>query len=149
MLLFTTLLSIWMDANKRQSAFIYVGGCKSFCMLVILQTIFKRTECKWTDGAINIDEIQIVTIIHSHYLILFFIYFIDAARECAKDMKEWRALVQCNWTSLTRPFFLALCSFGPSSRALVVLTWRGVGCRGINCSKGTISHQGAGVKYMG
>ena len=26
-------------------------------------------------------------------------------------------------------FCLALCSFGPPSHALVVITWRGVGCR--------------------
>ena len=26
-------------------------------------------------------------------------------------------------------FCLALCSFGPPSRALVVITWRGEGCR--------------------
>ena len=26
-------------------------------------------------------------------------------------------------------FFLALCSFRPPSRALVVITWRGEGCR--------------------
>ena len=26
-------------------------------------------------------------------------------------------------------FCLALCSFGPPSRTLVVITWRGVGCR--------------------
>ena len=25
-------------------------------------------------------------------------------------------------------FFLALCSFGPPSSALMVITWRGVGC---------------------
>ena len=31
--------------------------------------------------------------------------------------------------SFTRPFLLALCSFGTPSRALVVITWRGVGYR--------------------
>ena len=31
------------------------------------------------------------------------------------------------WVSLGN-FCLALCSFGPPSRALVVITWRGVGC---------------------
>ena len=54
-------------------------------------------------------------------------------------------------------FCLALCSFGPPSRALVVITWRGVGCGmplhdavGINCEKGaTTEYQGSDVKYMG
>ena len=50
---------------------------------------------------------------------------------------------------------LALCSFGPPSRALVVFTWRGEGCRymmrlGVNCKKSATSeNQGSGVKYMG
>ena len=50
---------------------------------------------------------------------------VEAARQCARDWKEWRALGM----SFTRPICLALCSFGPPSRALVVITWRGVGCR--------------------
>ena len=32
------------------------------------------------------------------------------------------------WDS-RRHFCLALCTFGPLSRALVVITWRGEGCR--------------------
>ena len=35
----------------------------------------------------------------------------------------------CYWMSFTQPFYLALCSFGQPSRALVVITWRGVECR--------------------
>ena len=51
-------------------------------------------------------------------------------------------------------FCLALCSFGPPSRALVVITWRGVGCRYTmrlgKIKKGaTTAYQGADVKYMG
>ena len=53
-------------------------------------------------------------------------------------------------------FPLALCSFGPPSRALVVITWRARGgmplhdAVGINCKKGAITeNQGSGVKYMG
>ena len=34
----------------------------------------------------------------------------------------------CNWMSFKHPFLVALCSFRPPSRALVVITWRGVGC---------------------
>ena len=50
-----------------------------------------------------------------------------AARQCAKDRKEWRARV---YTLLNKLHFcMALYSFGPPSRALVVITWRGVGCR--------------------
>ena len=46
------------------------------------------------------------------------------------------------------------CTFGLSSRALVVITWRGVGCRymmlGIHNKNGaTTENQGADVKYMG
>ena len=120
---------------------------------------------------------------------------VEAACQCTKDRKEWRALVLWNWMSITKPFWpewfdgrsqwgtgtretevmldgwcegglrqqrnagggcatmserseraessctyvtewvssrhfcLALCSFGPPSRALVVITWRGEGCR--------------------
>ena len=56
---------------------------------------------------------------------------------------------------LDRPVLKALCSFGPSSRALVVITWRGGGIPlydavGTNCKKGaTTEYQGADVKYMG
>ena len=53
-------------------------------------------------------------------------------------------------------FCLALCSFGPPSHALVVITWRGEGCMplydavGINWKKGaTTENQGLAVKYMG
>ena len=54
---------------------------------------------------------------------------VEAARQCAKDRKEWRSLVlrYTNWVSLGR-FCLALCSFWPPSHALVVITWRGEGC---------------------
>ena len=46
---------------------------------------------------------------------------VEAARQSAKDRNEWRALVHM--------FCLAQYSFGPPSRALVVITWRGEGCR--------------------
>ena len=60
----------------------------------------------------------------------------------------------CNWKSFTRPFCLALCSFGPPSRARVVITGRGVGCRNMmrlgQTKKGaTNGNKDAGVKYMG
>ena len=56
---------------------------------------------------------------------------VEAARQCAKDRKAWRALVHMYVTErVSRGHFcLALCSFGPPSRALVVITWRGEGCR--------------------
>ena len=56
---------------------------------------------------------------------------VEAVWQCAKDKKEWRALAgeyvsdrvsHCH-------FCLSLCFFGPPSGALVVFTWRGVGCR--------------------
>ena len=47
-------------------------------------------------------------------------------------------------------FCLALCSFGPLSRSLVVITWRGVECGWDKLKKGaTTENQGAYVKYMG
>ena len=56
---------------------------------------------------------------------------VEAARQCAEDRKEWRALVQMQLNEFhVRGYFcLALCSFGPPSRALVVITWGGEGCR--------------------
>ena len=53
-----------------------------------------------------------------------------AARQWAKDRKEWRALVYlCNWMSFTLPFLLGPVFFRTASRVQVVLTWRGEGCR--------------------
>ena len=46
---------------------------------------------------------------------------VEATRQCAKDRKEWRALVHMSLIE-----FNAAISFGPPSRALVVITWRGV-----------------------
>ena len=84
---------------------------------------------------------------------------VEAAQQYAEDRKEWRALVQCRWISFTLLFCLALCSFGPPSRAIVVITRKEVGCLsswqvhdavGRNSKKGTTTeNQGAGVKYMG
>ena len=51
---------------------------------------------------------------------------VEAARETGKSGDP---LYKCNWMSFTRPFLLALCSFGPPSHALVVITSRGEGCR--------------------
>ena len=51
--------------------------------------------------------------------------------------------------------FVGSVFFGPTSRALVVITWRGVGMPlhdavGINCENGaTIENQGSGVTYIG
>ena len=61
---------------------------------------------------------------------------VEAAGPCAKDRKEWRAhSFQCVLKN-TRKEWRAqcvlkntLCSFGPPSHALVVITWRGEGCR--------------------
>ena len=47
---------------------------------------------------------------------------------CA-TMSERSERVESPGTSLRGYFCLALCSFGPQSRALVVITWRGEGCR--------------------
>ena len=54
---------------------------------------------------------------------------VEAARKCEKDRKEWRALVHMELNEFHAPYLLARCSFGPPSRALVVITWRRVGCR--------------------
>ena len=55
---------------------------------------------------------------------------VEAARQCAKDRKECKALVHVKTERVSRGHFcLALCSFGPPSHALVVITWRGEGCR--------------------
>ena len=48
---------------------------------------------------------------------------VEAARQCAKYRKEWRAVVHMELNE----FHTAI--FGPPSRALVVITWRGVRCR--------------------
>ena len=50
----------------------------------------------------------------------------DNTRKIGKSVRPWCI---SNWMSFTWPYCLALCSFGPPSRALVVITWRGVGCR--------------------
>ena len=55
--------------------------------------------------------------------------------------------------SVSRSYFcLALCSFGPLSRALVVITGRGIPLHDafrINCEKGaTTENQDADVKYI-
>ena len=51
--------------------------------------------------------------------------------QCAKDRKDWKALVHYYVTErVSRGHFcMALCSFGPPSRVLVVITWREVGRR--------------------
>ena len=56
---------------------------------------------------------------------------VEAARQGAKDEKEWRALAGTYVTERVSlgQFCLALCFFGPLTRALVVITRRGVGCR--------------------
>ena len=49
---------------------------------------------------------------------------VEAVRQCVKDQKEW-------WYICNEIFFfcLALCSFELPFCALVVITWRGLGCR--------------------
>ena len=54
---------------------------------------------------------------------------VEATLQYENDKKEWRAWCICNRMSFTRTFCLVLCSFGPHSRALVVITCRGEGCR--------------------
>ena len=56
---------------------------------------------------------------------------VEAASQCVKDQKkECRTPVHflTEWVSRCH-FCLALYSFGPPSRALLVITWRRVGCR--------------------
>ena len=79
---------------------------------------------------------------------------VEAARQCVKDRKEWRAPVHMKLNEFRSAIF-AWPSVLPPSRALLVITWRGVGCRymtrlGVNCEKDLITeNSGAGVKYMG
>ena len=52
---------------------------------------------------------------------------VEAARRCARDRNEWRALVRMQMIEFQAAIFAwFLCSFGPPSRALGA---RGVGCR--------------------
>ena len=52
---------------------------------------------------------------------------VEAASQCPKDRKDWKTLLHMYLNEFHKPFSLALCSFGPPSRALVVITWRWVG----------------------
>ena len=54
---------------------------------------------------------------------------VEATRQCAKDRKEWRVLVHMQLNEFQAAIFTWHCSFGLPSHALVVITWRGVGCR--------------------
>ena len=53
---------------------------------------------------------------------------VEAARQCAKDRKEWRALVHMYQGEAILAWPCVLTD-GPPSRDLVVFTWRGLGCR--------------------
>ena len=53
---------------------------------------------------------------------------VEDARQCAKDRKEYRAYI-CSRMSFKRPFLLGTVFFRQPSRALVVITYRGEGCR--------------------
>ena len=53
---------------------------------------------------------------------------VEAAGQCAKDRKEWRAQVHMELNELQAAIFAWHCSFGPPSSALVAITWSGVGC---------------------
>ena len=75
---------------------------------------------------------------------------VEAARQCAKDRKEWRALVHLESPGSPKsgePFLLGTVFF------LTALPCSGVYHMergGINCIKGaTTENQGSGVKYMG
>ena len=81
---------------------------------------------------------------------------VEAARQCAKDRKAWRALVHiCNWMSLTLPSLLGTVFFRTA------LPWSGRhhmerggmplhDAVGINCKKGaTTENQDSAVNYMG
>ena len=81
---------------------------------------------------------------------------VEAARQCAKDRKEWRALVHMKMSEfLMPPFCLAHRSFGPPSRALVDYPLERGGMAlhcavGVNCKKNaTTENQGAVAWYMG
>ena len=80
---------------------------------------------------------------------------VEAARQCAKDRKTGEPWYICyNCMSFTRQFCLALCSSGPPSHALVVITWRTVGCRftmrlGQTKKGPSTENQCADFKYMG
>ena len=52
---------------------------------------------------------------------------VEAASQCTKDRKEWSGWHITEWVSRGH-YCLALCSLGPPSHALMVITWRGVGC---------------------
>ena len=78
----------------------------------------------------------------------------EAARQCTKDRKKWRALVHMLLNEFHMAIFDKPCSFRPPSCDLVVITWRGEGCHyimnGINYKMGaTNENQGVDVKYMG
>ena len=71
----------------------------------------------------------------------------DDGGGCAKDRKEWRALVHMWMIEFNASIFVCLAFFGPPSHALVDyhLT-RG----GVNCKRGTTTdNQGTGGWYMG
>ena len=52
---------------------------------------------------------------------------VEAARKIRKSREPWYICIT-EWVSPGH-FCFALCSFRPPSRALVVITWRGMGCR--------------------
>ena len=53
---------------------------------------------------------------------------VEAARKIGRSGEPWYILYVTERVSRGH-FCLALCSSGPPSRALVVITWRGKGCR--------------------
>ena len=50
----------------------------------------------------------------------------EAARQCAKERKEWRDLVHMYMIEFQEAILLGS-FFGPPSRALGLITWRGAG----------------------
>ena len=80
---------------------------------------------------------------------------VEAARQCAKDRKEWRALVHMSLNEFHASMFAWHCVLLDRPP---VLWWLSPGkgrmplhdTVGTNCEKGaTTENQGSGVKYMG
>ena len=76
---------------------------------------------------------------------------VEAARQCAKDRKEWRALVHIKLNEFHAAIFTWHCVLSDRPPMLWWLSHgEGRDAVGINCKKGaTTENQGSGIKYMG
>ena len=76
---------------------------------------------------------------------------VEAARQCAIDRKEWRALVHVLLNEFHAAIFAFPCVFSDRPPMLWwLLHGEGRDAVGINCKKGaSTENQGSGVKYMG